>query len=135
MKPFKLLTPAEQRVRHAKLLDRSYKVSRNNIWDYYSENFEKIGKLREKISNLSQKINDIEDRVANKADKEYKGWNVWRSNKKFLKEVVHNMDIAGQKYRMKIDEIEAKIKKLVAPYDKEIAELDKLHNKLMQDVK
>lgn len=133
MKPFKLLTLGQQRESYQKYLRRSYTVSRNRILIKYESNIEAIDNIKIKIKKQTQKIDKIQDVIANKADKKYKGWNVWREDKKLLKKVFEEMENACQDVYLKIEQYNSRIHVLSVPLDNELAELDNLHHKLASE--
>ena len=135
LKPFKPLTTAEQRELYPQSLQRAKRASRATLFAKYRAELERADELEKTAKRLACRVDDIEDAVANRADRTYHGWDVWRCDPVLLRKVAGEMMAASAQVRAKIAGYEAEAVKLRKPYVEEVDALDRLTEQLLLDAK
>jgi predicted nucleic acid-binding Zn-ribbon protein len=130
MKPFKLLTPKEQRIQYRKNLRKSYTAALRQLKNKYETEFDSYDKLHIESGIVIRKIGDTEDKIANSADREFGTWK-WREDKQQRALVADRMAEATRKIREEYKDIRKRSEKIIAPYNKERAKLTTKYDKLL----
>lgn len=123
--PFKEANLAEQKVHYRNCLQRQFIRSKATLAEKHVDVLKEASDLLAKANYLDEKIANIEDVVANRADKTYKSWSVWRRNAKLLKKVAQEMFKASSPTRAEQAQLREKANELRRPFDLEYFALDK----------
>jgi hypothetical protein len=126
MKPFQPRTLEQQRKNYVKACKQRLSRELEALKDLYQAEHDRHRDLWFERTAIEEKLAKAQDRVADAADKEFGGWDVWRHDEALLKLVVKRMDDAVVGHRERIAEINVKIDKCLAKFN---AEREALTNK------
>lgn len=126
MKAFQPRTVEQQRKNYVKACKQRLSREVEALKDLYETEHDRYRDLYFAKADIERKIAKIQDKVADAADKEFGGWDVWRHDETLLKLVVKRMDDAVVGHRERIAEINVKIDKCMEKFN---AEREALTNK------
>ena len=123
--PFKPKTLHQQKKEYIASVNRRQNIESCNITTRHWDDLEKARKLREQNAAISKRIDVIQNVIANKADREFGGWDVWRHDPKLLELVCQRMDKDPRvvKCRSRIEFNKELMEKLTKTHDDEIRKL------------
>lgn len=130
---FRPLTVAEQRELYPRVLRRAYNRTKLSLLATFQLELDQANDLEQQAGALAERIDRVEDVVANRADKTYHGWDVWRNDPVKLQQVASEMVQASRSIRDKRDALLKRAEALRKPYLLEVARLDRLQQKLLSE--
>jgi hypothetical protein len=123
--PFKPKTLHQQKKEFIASVRRRENIESCAITTRHWDEVEKARKLSQQNSEISKRIDAIQNSIANKADHEFGGWDVWRHDSKLLAVVATRMDKDPRvvKCRARIIFNKELAEKLMKPHDDEMRKL------------
>jgi hypothetical protein len=102
------------------------------VEERYRQEHDIYAKLYFTRCRIAERIDKAQNHVANMADKEFGGWDVWRHDKVLLEKVVKRMDDAAADLLAKMARIDERMEALMKPYRDACREVSNRYHLLMK---
>lgn len=134
MKAFKTKTTEEQKIAYIRSCRRWMRNEIGKLRERHRGALERADKLRHQAVQADHRAEKMQDVVANKADREFGGWDTWRHDSVLLSIVTMRMDTVAIKPRTRAADLRRKADQAVALYHVERERIVEKYNALIRTV-
>lgn len=132
MKPFKLRSERQQRYDYIRACRRQLAHKYQTLKDRYRAEHDQHARLYVEKCEIERNLAAVQNRVADEADKEFGGWDVWRHDEVLLLQVVKRMEEAVTDHRQRIEDINFKMSQCLEKFNVERAAFGNYYSTLIQ---